>query len=387
MSLEFHPIADAFPLMNERELAELTADIKANGLKTEIDLYQGKILDGRNRYRACQAAGVVVRTRNFAARDEEHAISFAISANLKRKQYSKSRLEAAAAELANMKRGAPPGNANAQKTNPQKCGIEDGQTEEGQLSTKAAADKLGVKVRNVQKAAAIKKADPETFQAIKDGKISTGAAEKKVKARRPSKKTAKGGGFPPGDLERLPPGSRPAPLIDEFAESLLKSFGTSFFKDREPKLKAVIDHQKHLKPEVRDNLANQLAAFSALSIKYSRQLKEGSTTEACEAKSQLREHFEESKRQGGYLAKVREKLSRPLAELTKIGRKHPEVPEVARETKKIISFLENGRFEEMVDATPNNGAAESGVEVQSKAMNAILPCERGQLPAPDGNPA
>lgn len=297
--LEFHAIADAFPLMDEQELAELTADIKANGLKTEIDLYQGKILDGRNRYRACQAAGVVVRTKNFAARDEEHAISFAISANLKRKQYSKSQLEAAAAELANMKRGDNQHTA-AGEDRP------NGPTSEPVISQAESAKKLGVSHRNVRRAAAVKKADPETFQKIKAGKITTGAAERKTRARRqPPKKS----NFPPGDLERLPPGSRPTPLIDKFAEDLIESFGTSFFKTCGPNLQAVIDHQENLKPETRDKLAGQLKAFSGRVLEYACQLNERrSTTEAYEAKSQLREHFEESKRQGVYLAKVRERL-------------------------------------------------------------------------------
>jgi hypothetical protein len=56
--LQFHPLAGLFPLMEGTEFEELVADIKAHGLRERIDLYQGKIADGRNRYRALQQLGI-----------------------------------------------------------------------------------------------------------------------------------------------------------------------------------------------------------------------------------------------------------------------------------------------------------------------------------------
>jgi hypothetical protein len=54
---ESHPLAELFPLLEGRRFTELCADIKANGLVHPIVMHQGKIIDGRNRLRACKEVG------------------------------------------------------------------------------------------------------------------------------------------------------------------------------------------------------------------------------------------------------------------------------------------------------------------------------------------
>jgi hypothetical protein len=51
-----HPAAALFPMLEERELAELAGDIRANGLVSPIVVKDGQILDGRNRLRACMGS-------------------------------------------------------------------------------------------------------------------------------------------------------------------------------------------------------------------------------------------------------------------------------------------------------------------------------------------
>jgi hypothetical protein len=82
--LKFHPLAGIFPLMEGAEFDALVADIKANGLHYPVILYDGKILDGRNRYRACLAAGFEPTVRNGDNWIGDPA-SFVISRNIHRR--------------------------------------------------------------------------------------------------------------------------------------------------------------------------------------------------------------------------------------------------------------------------------------------------------------
>jgi len=97
--MNFHPIADIFPLMDGPEYKGLVSDIKQNGLRDAIITHRdGRIIDGRNRFRACSDAGVEPQFKTWAGEDSELA-SFVLSVNLHRRHLDTSQRAMVAARV------------------------------------------------------------------------------------------------------------------------------------------------------------------------------------------------------------------------------------------------------------------------------------------------
>ncbi len=84
--LEFHELANCWPLASKAEHDELVKGIKEHGQKDKITLFEGKILDGRNRYNACKEAGIKPLTEKL--KDGEDPTAFVIAKNSHRRNLS-----------------------------------------------------------------------------------------------------------------------------------------------------------------------------------------------------------------------------------------------------------------------------------------------------------
>lgn len=154
--MEFHPIADIFPLLEGEAFDALCRDVEEKGLMEPIWLYDDKILDGRNRWRACQETGTETRYRQYEGTDP---VGFVVSLNVQRRHLDESQRAMISARIATMERG-----------DNQHAPI-------GACSQEEAAELLSVARRSVQRAAKVlDEGTPELIAAVDSGEIKVSAA-------------------------------------------------------------------------------------------------------------------------------------------------------------------------------------------------------------------
>jgi ParB-like chromosome segregation protein Spo0J len=177
-----HEYADLFPMMSDHDIEELAQDIKANGQRDPIILFDGKILDGRNRHKACLIAGVDPITTDFAGDD---ALAFVISHNLHRRHLTETQRAMIAARLAKLKKGDVKTQIN-------------GSSIDGPSQTKSrteAAKDLKVSTASVDRAKKVlENAIPEIQDMADAGEISVNAASKVASLPQEDQKKAAMGG-------------------------------------------------------------------------------------------------------------------------------------------------------------------------------------------------
>lgn len=185
--MKHHPIADVWPMMDEAKLAELADDIRKNGQLVPVWLYEGKILDGRNRWAACKIAGVDPKTKEYTG-DEPTA--FAQSMNEKRRHESASVRAAVAVELephfaADAERRKKETQGRPRKADQKPEEKIPQVTERQPQARQEAAKSVGVNDRYVSDAKKVKTEAPEVFERLKAGKITLQDAKREV-AKKPT---------------------------------------------------------------------------------------------------------------------------------------------------------------------------------------------------------
>lgn len=163
MNYEAHDIAGIFPMIQGAEFTELVADVREHGVREPIWLFEGKILDGRNRYAAANECGIECEVREYTGDDP---VGFVLSLNLHRRHLNESQRAMVAASIANLPIGGDGRNQHTEGT--------------ANLQTPSraqAAEKLNVSERTVNTAKKVQRdGTPELTDAVQSGRVSVSAA-------------------------------------------------------------------------------------------------------------------------------------------------------------------------------------------------------------------
>jgi len=197
--LEPHPAAMIFPLMEGGEFEQLVADIARQGQLVPIKVFQEKILDGRNRYRACERLNLDPQIEQWDGADP---IAYVAAMNLHRRHLNDTQRAMIAARLAN----APVGVHAA----------------DGIPSASQAAEMMKISRTSVVSARTIiKEGTPEEIAAAEAGNLSIDIVSREIRR-----------GVPPED--RSKPKKRGMPRPGKLATAVYARIAAENDKKRRP---------------------------------------------------------------------------------------------------------------------------------------------------------
>lgn len=159
MNYTQHFLSAAFPPMSDEQFRALVDDIDLNGVRSPILLYEGKVIDGWHRYRACLELNV--KKMRVADWDGEDPIGFVLSQNLHRRHLNPSQRSMIFAELTAWEK---------------KVGRPSKSLSMTEITLEKAAELSQVSVTTMKHAKAATKAEPEVQEAVKAGKMSVSEA-------------------------------------------------------------------------------------------------------------------------------------------------------------------------------------------------------------------
>jgi hypothetical protein len=160
--VEVFEVANYFPMMSDDEYEGLLDDIRQHGQREKIVLWQGKLVDGRNRLKACLELDIEPEYMELP--EDTDPVAFVCSLNVHRRHLTTSQRAMIAGMLADLENGKRPS---------QIC--------EGGVKREDAAKMMNVSARSVDTAKKVKEnAAPEVVAKVKDGKMSLNAAAKTI---------------------------------------------------------------------------------------------------------------------------------------------------------------------------------------------------------------
>ena len=162
-SVEVHPAAELFPMMSDEEYAGLVDDIHQHGQREKIVMWQGQLLDGRNRLKACIELDIEPEVSELP--EDADPVAFVCSLNVHRRHLTTGQRASIAAQLCNI-----PSHGDRRS-----------ESFRAQICAQKAAEMMNVSERTVDTARKVReKAKPDVVKKMAEGKMSVNAAAKTI---------------------------------------------------------------------------------------------------------------------------------------------------------------------------------------------------------------
>jgi len=174
--IQAHEYADIFPMMDGTDFDNLKKDLTDNGFdKTRpIILHEGKILDGRNRFKACNEVNIKPSFEKFEGED---SLGFVISTNLNRRHLTNSQRATIAVEILPLLEEKA--RERQSSLNRPELTTKVSEAEKGEARQKAGKA-FHVGTTYISQAKKLRELRPELFEEVKQGRIKLNDVMAKV---------------------------------------------------------------------------------------------------------------------------------------------------------------------------------------------------------------
>jgi hypothetical protein len=186
MTSEIHPLAALFPLMADDEYASLRDSIREQGLQEPITRYEGKVLDGRHRLRACDELSVEPIWQEYDGGDP---VGYIVARNIARRHLNTTEKAKIAALLVEGWGDLRDHENRWQASTGNHVDVEQGERYDGARGRAAA--EVGTSEASVGYALRVKREAPELFEQMDGRGLKVGTAFNRVRAHAKAKAVSK----------------------------------------------------------------------------------------------------------------------------------------------------------------------------------------------------
>jgi len=180
--MKAHEASEIFPLLEGDEFQAFCDDVRVNGLLDPIVRLKGKILDGRNRQRACEETGTEPCYVEWDGRGGSPT-QFVLSENMQRRHLTKSQRAMLAVDVLPLLEAEAAQRRKKTQGRPKKTEHNNMLSFSEHKAADAAAKAAGCSQCYVENAKALAEAAPDLADDVRHGRKTLTAAKREVKKR------------------------------------------------------------------------------------------------------------------------------------------------------------------------------------------------------------